>query len=149
MISSREDFRESLKRRESQALRDVYFYKEFFIVICCGGAGFWLPYLANWDTSLIEPKSVFTFGLATLAVIFDSRFFTKSSGDETLSDLNKLIVIIGIFVSVLILWKSVSSRSYLLAFCGLFWVVLTWFYDRINHSKYNIVNSKNSLGGEV
>lgn len=151
-ISTEVSFKEYidiLKKRESVAIKKLSFWREFFIVLICGGMGFWLPYFMEWDTSIIAPKSVLTFGTATLSMIFDVRFFSKELESERLSEINKFIIFIGIFISLFFLIQSVKTENDLWTISSLLLILLLWHHNHINNSKYDIVSSNNPIGGLV
>ena len=139
------------------ACRCIKFWREAIAIFFFGSMGVWLPYFFDWAgySILLDPKTVFTFGVATMVMILEARIFMTEEEDNKSSGITKLIVFVGTTFALLAYFKSISLSitSPLEAISwvrkGLLLTALVWLFNIINKAEYDDSSITGSLGGKV
>lgn len=119
--------------------------------IFLGTLGLWLPVFLNWAgaSSLLDARSLFIFGVATLAMVVERRMFISSEHDNKFTTVTKSFVLFGSIAVVIIYGKAMSANSESWALFAIFLTFIIWFYNFVNNSKFDSNTLNGSLGGDV
>ncbi|WP_155243328.1 hypothetical protein [Serratia plymuthica] len=105
--------------------------------------------------TVFEPMNVLTFGVVTLFIILEARFFMAESDDGRSPEKTKIIVLVG-FVFLCIGYVKGVLTSGDSIFFGVSWIhlslfltILIWFINHVNTSRYDPKDINSMLGGNV
>lgn len=154
---TKESYLKLLKTRGGNALRSFELWRECIAIFFFGSMGFWIPYFFNWEgyDRLFDPKTIFTFGVATIVMILEARLFLDVEQDNRSPNVTKLIIFVGSFTTILFYFKSISiypsdpECAFYLVILGLFFTFLIWLFNFINRSDFDGSGLTGSLGGDV
>lgn len=157
MIVSSENYFYIFFSRLFNAIRCIKFWRGAIAIFFFGSMGVWVPTFFDWTgyTSVFDPKTVFTFGVATMVMILEARIFMTEEDDNKSSSLTKLLIFVGATLALLSYFKSITLAvtSPINAICwvkaGLIITVLVWLINVINQSEYDKSVMTGSLGGDV
>jgi drug/metabolite transporter (DMT)-like permease len=157
MVVSNENYFCMIFFRFRNAVKCIKFWREAIAIFFFGSMGVWLPYFFNWTgySNLFDPKTVFTFGVATMVMILEARIFMTEEEDSKSSGITKLFVFVGTTLALLAYFKSISisAISPLNAICwvqgGLALTALVWLFNVINRAEYDPSMMNSALGGDV
>ncbi|MDO6620404.1 hypothetical protein [Shewanella sp. 6_MG-2023] len=157
MIVSQDNYFYVLIARFLNALKCIRFWREGFVIFFFGSMGVWLPVFFGWIgyTSIFDPKTVFTFGIATMVMILEARIFMSPEDDNKYSKFTLLVVFLGSIFAVLAYFKSItitttdpeSAISWVQR--GLLITGIVWLYNVINKSEYDPTLMTGTLGGDI
>ncbi|MBY8048815.1 hypothetical protein KW482_18985 [Vibrio fluvialis] len=156
MITSSESYIKVTVLRCCKALKSSMFWREFIAVFLFGTLGLWLPVFLNWAgaTRLLDARSLFIFGVATLAMVVEKRMFISADQDNKFTSITKSIVLFGSIAAVIIYGKAMvsgmsldeSENWVIFAFSLTFFI---WFYNFFNDARFDHNSLNGSLGGDV
>lgn len=151
MIISSDSYLRVTVSRCCRALKSNVFWREFIAVFFLGTLGLWLPVFLNWAgaSSLLDARSLFIFGVATLAMVVERRMFISSEHDNKFTTVTKSFVLFGSIAVVIIYGKAMSANSESWALFAIFLTFIIWFYNFVNNSKFDSNTLNGSLGGDV
>lgn len=156
MITSSESYIKVTLLRSCKALRSSVFWREFIAVFLFGTLGLWLPVFLDWSgaTSLLDPRSLFIFGVATLAMVVEKRMFISPDQDNKFTSITKSVVLFGSITAVIIYGKAMVSgmpldESNNWAICAFLLTFFIWFYNFFNDARFDHNSLNGSLGGDV
>lgn len=151
MVTSEDPYFSTLWSRFKNAIKRIEFWRGFIAIFFFGGMGIWIPYCFDWPgyLTLYEPQAIFTFGIATLAIILEARLFMERDDDGKWSNCNKLIVFIIVVISLVLSIKSGISNDHSMGIFTLLLILFIWIYNHINQSIYDNSCNINPLGGDV
>lgn len=152
MIVSSDSYFKITLSRCCNALKSGVFWREFIAVFIFGTLGLWLPVFFNWSssTSLLEPKSLFIFGVATLVMVVEKRMFMCSSQDNKFTTITKSFVLFGSIGAVIVYGKAMTTlESENWAVGAMLLTVFIWLYNFVNNSTFDNNALNGSLGGDI
>jgi len=157
MIVSEDNYFYVIVSRLFNAFQCIKFWREAIAIFFFGSMGVWLPVFFEWAgyASVFDPKTVFTFGIATMVMVLESRMFMTTEEDNKRSKLTMLVVFVGSFLAVLAYFKSITislvepEEAIVWVKRGLFITAAVWLYNVINKSEYDSSLMTGALGGDV
>lgn len=156
-VVSKENYFNSVYKRAGNALKSLSFWREFIAYFILGSMGLWLPaFLALPGASKVfDPVNVLTFGVVTLFITLEARFFMSVSDDDKSAGITKLIVLVGVFLLGVGFVKGIITAGSPVVLCFswvhicLLFTIFIWFINHVNTSQYDEKDVNNMLGGNL
>ncbi len=157
MIVTQDKYLYVVFARLFNAFQCLKFWREALAIFFFGSMGVWLPVFFDWVgySSVFDPKTVFTFGIATMVMVLESRIFMSPEDDNKYSNFTLLVVFLGSVLAFLAYFKSITIsvsepiEAVTWVKRGFFVMAFVWLYHVINKSDYDPSLMNGALGGDV
>lgn len=138
-----------IRRRTLKAINTPTFIFSFVaVIIICGSAGIWLPYILGSSHIFFRPDVLLTYGVSILASVIAEIILNEDSKSVSMLFFSAVVVALILLVCGLILTKGNDTAK--LSIWGTVIVLVIWFMVNADDTKYDDKPSPNSpLGGAV